>query len=303
MSNQNCSQNSSTIAQSLAETARAVTDTFISGASAAAAGAAGADAAGGNDISDNVFLDPADDSSECPDNEVFPDDRDCFLDFTRGLPDDKEKDNLTMFYCGEEVKFKKKEVDAVIGSSMVLLLKVDVDGDFDNDAEKREQMLRLRQKYVNAAEKHNAAVSEIIDNGYVNGYADSGFDLYVPFDQDMVCGEFGKKINFRVQCAAYEDEYTPTGYYVYPRSSISKTPLRLANSVGIIDSGYRGNLLGAFDCHRVAGSASASDIYPVKTGVRLVQICAPNLQPFLVKVVDKLDDTTRGAGGFGSTGV
>ena len=94
MSNQNCSQNSSTIAQSLAETARAVTDTFISGASAAAAGAAGADAAGGNDISDNVFLDPADDSSECPDNEVFPDDRDCFLDFTRGLPDDKEKDNM-----------------------------------------------------------------------------------------------------------------------------------------------------------------------------------------------------------------
>ena len=146
MSNQNCSQNSSTIAQSLAETARAVTDTFISGASAAAA-AAGADAAGGNDISDNVFLDPADDSSDCSGNEVFPDHRDCFLDFTSGLPDDKEKDNLTMFYCGEEVKFKKKEVDAVFGSSMVLLLKVDVDGDFDNDAEKREQMLRLRQKY------------------------------------------------------------------------------------------------------------------------------------------------------------
>ena len=38
-----------------------------------------------------------------------------------------------------------------------------------------------------------------------------------------------------------------TGYYMYPRSSLSKTKLRLANSVGIIDSGYRGNLIGMFD--------------------------------------------------------
>ena len=35
------------------------------------------------------------------------------------------------------------------------------------------------------------------------------------------------------------------GYYLYPRSSISKTPLILANSVGIIDSGYRGNIKAA----------------------------------------------------------
>ena len=106
------------------------------------------------------------------------------------------------------------------------------------------------------------------------------------------------RLALRVQCAAYQDEHTPTGYYAYPRSSVSKTPLRLANSVGIIDSGYRGNLMGAFDCHLPAGEK-----YTANSGVRLVQICAPDLMPFLVKVVDKLDDTTRGAGGFGSTGV
>ena len=39
-------------------------------------------------------------------------------------------------------------------------------------------------------------------------------------------------------------------FYVYPRSSISKTPLRMANSVGIIDSGYRGNLKFAVDAHK-----------------------------------------------------
>ena len=38
------------------------------------------------------------------------------------------------------------------------------------------------------------------------------------------------------------------GYYLYSRSSTgSKTPLRLSNSVGIIDSGYRGNIKACFD--------------------------------------------------------
>ena len=45
-----------------------------------------------------------------------------------------------------------------------------------------------------------------------------------------------------------EITYTPCGYYLYPRSSTgSKTPLRLSNSIGVIDSGYRGNLIACFD--------------------------------------------------------
>ena len=44
-----------------------------------------------------------------------------------------------------------------------------------------------------------------------------------------------------------KNNWEPTGYYSYPRSSISKTPLLLANNVGIIDSGYRGNIKVAFD--------------------------------------------------------
>ena len=43
---------------------------------------------------------------------------------------------------------------------------------------------------------------------------------------------------------------TPSPYYLFPRSSIYKTRYRLANSVGIIDCGYRGNLMAAMDCHR-----------------------------------------------------
>ena len=86
-------------------------------------------------------------------------------------------------------------------------------------------------------------------------------------------------------------------FYIYPRSSISKTPLRLANSVGIIDSGYRGELIAVFD--------NISDYeHIILPGTRLVQVCLPSLLPFSVKLVD--DDfltTERGEGGFGSTGV
>ena len=89
------------------------------------------------------------------------------------------------------------------------------------------------------------------------------------------------------------------GYYLYPRSSTgTKTPLRLSNSVGIIDSGYRGNLCGVFDNN--CDSISGVDKYQ-----RLLQICSPTLEPLFVKVIDDLsffENTDRGDGGFGSTG-
>ena len=94
------------------------------------------------------------------------------------------------------------------------------------------------------------------------------------------------------------------GYYLYSRSSTaSKTPLRLANSVGVIDSGYRGNIIAMFD------NVKDYDFmeYNVTCGHRYVQICPPNLEyPMRVFVVDNEYDlgkeTARGNGGFGSTG-
>ena len=85
---------------------------------------------------------------------------------------------------------------------------------------------------------------------------------------------------------------------MYPRSSISKTPLRLANSTGIVDSGYRGPLIGMFDCLRPQ--------YNVERFDRIIQICAPGLMPVYVELVDRLEDlgteTIRGERGIGSTG-
>lgn len=154
----------------------------------------------------------------------------------------------------------------------------------------------LREKYLDAACIHNEKIDE------VGGFFDSGFDLFMPKELEVE-GKAGMSLlDTGVKCAAFWlDSHdfvgAPTGFYMYPRSSLSKTPLRLANSVGIIDSGYRGNLKAAMDCW--------SDKYTVAKHARLVQICAPNLGKMRVILVDSVNDlgtTERGSGGFGSTG-
>lgn len=128
----------------------------------------------------------------------------------------------------------------------------------------------------------------------------SGFDLIVSQSVLVEPGSTGVKINHRIVAAMTQDGH-PTGFYMYPRSSISKTPLRMSNSVGIIDSGYRGMVLGMVD-----NMTSAS--YSVIAGDRLFQICSPLLSRFEVRVVwmDDLsvlsETTVRGSGGIGSTG-
>jgi dUTPase len=82
----------------------------------------------------------------------------------------------------------------------------------------------------------------------------------------------------------------------------------LANSVGIIDSGYRGHLTGMFDVVNIDvnnNSNEEADFWGKKFD-RYVQICAPGLVPILVQVVNTFEElggeTARGGGGFGSTG-
>ena len=142
--------------------------------------------------------------------------------------------------------------------------------------------------------QHNAKQSD--------PYADSGFDLASPINLSVDAGTFF--LDFKVKAAMYKsdtpidlnhlelEKYTPSGYYLYPRSSISKTPFRLANCVGIIDRGYRGNIGAFFDCKEGQ----------IETGQRLVQLCSPTLDPFHVILTTSLTFTERGANGFGSTG-
>jgi dUTP pyrophosphatase len=134
--------------------------------------------------------------------------------------------------------------------------------------------------------------NKIKEHNFAGSHPNSGFDLGSPVSVQASVGELFK-LDFKVKGAMYDGDI-PLGYYLYPRSSIIKTGCRLANSVGIIDSGYRGNIMAYFDVIKNDN---------VEVYQRLVQICAPDLGPFKVELVDSLDETERGEGGFGSTGV
>lgn len=90
----------------------------------------------------------------------------------------------------------------------------------------------------------------------------------------------------------------PAGYVglLFPRSSISKTPLRMANSCGVIDSGFTGEIqVPLYNTSEV----EIRDIEPYDKIAQLVIVPCMN---FELEPVDELDSTERGDGGFGSTG-
>lgn len=149
---------------------------------------------------------------------------------------------------------------------------------------------QLADKYREYIDEHNRG---IIANGLC---ANSGFDLFVPetttFSQDMKTHMISMGVKTEMLFKGTE----PCGYYMFPRSSISKTPLMLANHTGVIDSGYRGALIGAF--------RNMGDEYIVEKHTRLLQVCHPSLCPIYVVLTNEneLSSTERGEGGFGSTG-
>lgn len=90
----------------------------------------------------------------------------------------------------------------------------------------------------------------------------------------------------------------PEGYFgaVYPRSSTGvKRKLMLANTIGVIDSDYRGEIMIFFYNY-------GDQTQIIKHGDRLAQLVIQPYQQFEIEVVDKLDESDRGEGGFGSTG-
>uniref|UniRef100_A0A6C0L012 dUTP diphosphatase n=1 Tax=viral metagenome TaxID=1070528 RepID=A0A6C0L012_9ZZZZ len=148
----------------------------------------------------------------------------------------------------------------------------------------------------------NNSVKAYYENHTEFHEGDSGLDLFVPEEVKVPGKAIGFKINMMISCEAFgRDDREPVGlgnisYYLYPRSSMgAKTPLRLANSVGIIDAGYRGNIIAIVD-------NISEEEHTVLAGTRLVQICSPNLGPISISVVNQLSETTRGVGGLGSTG-
>jgi len=128
---------------------------------------------------------------------------------------------------------------------------------------------------------------------------DSGLDLFTPEDIIVPAGAISFKVDLRIQCEAYSDKNKSLSisYYLYPRSSMgAKSPLRLANSVGIIDAGYRGEIKAIVD------NLDREKVFVVRAGTRLLQLCSPILSPITYEMANSLSDTNRGNDGFGSTG-
>ncbi len=90
----------------------------------------------------------------------------------------------------------------------------------------------------------------------------------------------------------------PEGFVglVFPRSSIRKTDLSLTNCVGVIDSGYRGEIQATFK------KTNGLDSLAYKVGDRIAQIMIIPYPPIEFEEVNELNNTERGEGGFGSTG-
>lgn len=121
---------------------------------------------------------------------------------------------------------------------------------------------------------------------------DAAADLYARETIVIPAHSFSNKVDTGVHIGL------PEGWlaHIAPRSSIgAKTPLRLSNMLGVIDSGYRGPLIVMFD------NLSDSD-YTINAGDRIAQLWVCPSYRFKANVVDSLDDTDRGEGGLGSTG-
>ena len=85
---------------------------------------------------------------------------------------------------------------------------------------------------------------------------------------------------------------------IVPRSNISKHPWVLANSIGIVDCDYRGEWMVKFKC-----ISNDLEAVPYGVGDRIAQVYFERVAEVAFAEVEDLDQTGRGDGGFGSTGI
>ena len=134
---------------------------------------------------------------------------------------------------------------------------------------------------------------------------DAGMDLTaisMKVDPDGLYIEYGTGLAIAI----------PDGYvgYLFPRSSVSNTSLDLKNSVGVIDSSYRGEIRFRFHDHRMKPEVTGHELtgnyipskYAYAVGDRIGQIIIMPIPAVKFTEVDELTSTERGVGGYGSTG-
>ena len=119
---------------------------------------------------------------------------------------------------------------------------------------------------------------------------DAGFDLTATsMEEKPGMIKYGTGLAFEI----------PVGYVglIFPRSSIASTGLLLSNCVGVIDSGYRGEVMAKF---RIVINSGKNFMYGV--GERIAQMIVIPYPDVKYTEVTELSPTPRGDNGFGSTG-
>lgn len=135
-------------------------------------------------------------------------------------------------------------------------------------------------------------IKKLHENAVIPKYAqkgDSGLDLTATSKNYDIHGKLVYGTGLAIEI--------PYGYvgYIFPRSSIADKTLSLANSVGVIDSNYRGEIMLKFKDKGEIGIT-------YNIGDRIGQLIIMPIPSIEFEEVEELSDTTRGAGGFGSTG-
>jgi dUTP pyrophosphatase len=183
-----------------------------------------------------------------------------------------------------------------------------VNQDHIEDEQLQENLDFMRQVFngLTLAESHDLPIrtlkfKKLHPNAVIPSYAkpgDAGLDL-TAIDV-LYCEEF---IEFKTGLAVE----IPPGFVglLFPRSSITKKLVVMANSVGVIDSGYRGELVARFKRvqHDVGcnyGYYDTEQYYQRKD--RVAQLIVIPYPTFRIEEVDKLSSSERGTTGFGSTG-
>ncbi len=121
---------------------------------------------------------------------------------------------------------------------------------------------------------------------------DAGLDLYSAVDCKLEPFE-RKKISTGIKVSI------PKGYagFVQPRSGIAlKNGISMVNAPGLIDSGYRGEIFV------ILINLDPHNVFHIKKGDKICQMIIKKVEEVKLNVVDKLDKTSRGESGFGSTG-
>jgi dUTP pyrophosphatase len=174
-----------------------------------------------------------------------------------------------------------KEIENSLNSSSV-------DADFTNELN---SMLGLLNNDINGS--LNVKIKKLHPDAVIPAYAkdgDAGLDLVATEIVDNTTSQvtYGTGLAMEI----------PYGYVglLFPRSSIKNHELELSNSVGVADSGYRGEIRAVFN------KTNGPDSMKYNVGDRVVQLIILPYPKINFVLSDELSDSERGTGGYGSTG-